>query len=102
MLFVDLDYFKNINGAIGNLTGDRVIQIAGKRLQTCVSEQGAVVHVGGDEFSVILDDIYNEEEILAVAYNMLTALSDASQVDCKEILHQVAVASFYIREALKI
>jgi diguanylate cyclase (GGDEF)-like protein len=42
VLFVDLDYFKNINGAIGNLTGDRVIQIAGKRLQTCVSGQGAL------------------------------------------------------------
>ena len=61
-----------------------------------------VAHVGRDEFNVILDDIYDEEEILAVADNMLTALSDASQVDCKEILHQVAVASFYIREALKI
>jgi diguanylate cyclase (GGDEF)-like protein len=42
VLFFDLDYFKNINGAIGNLTGDRVIQIAGKRLQTCVSGQGAL------------------------------------------------------------
>ena len=74
----------------------------GKRLQTCVSEQGAVAHVGGDEFSVILDDIYNEEEILAVAGNMLIALSDAFQVDCKEILHHVAVASFHVWEALQI
>ena len=69
----------------------------GKRLQTCVSEQGAVAHVGGDEFSVILDDIYNEEEILAVAGNMLIALSDAFQVDCKEILHQIALTSSHIR-----
>jgi diguanylate cyclase (GGDEF)-like protein len=84
VLFVDLNYFKNTNDAISHLTGDRVIQ-------------GAVAHVVRDEFNVILDDIYDEEEILAVADNMLTALSDAFQVDCKEILHQIALTSSHIR-----
>lgn len=54
-------------------------------LQACVSEQDTVAHVSGDEFSVILDDIYDEEKISAVADNMLTALSAAFQTDGKEI-----------------
>lgn len=54
-------------------------------MQACVSEQDTVAHVSGDEFSVILDDIYDEEEISAVADNMLTALSAAFQTDGKEI-----------------
>ena len=72
-------------------------------LQACVSEQDTVAHVSGDEFSVILDDIYDEEKISAVANNMLTALSAAFQTGGKEIfLHQIALASHPIREALQI
>lgn len=85
VLFVDLDNFKNINDALGHLTGDRVIQIAGKRLMACVHDHDTVAHVGGDEFSVILDNIHDEKEISAIADKMLTALSGVFQIDGKEI-----------------
>lgn len=84
VIFVDLDNFKNINDAMGHLTGDQVIIAAGKRLMACVREQDTVAHVGGDEFSVLLDGI-DPTEIEDVAKCMLAALKDPFHVDHKEI-----------------
>jgi predicted signal transduction protein with EAL and GGDEF domain len=66
------------------LTGDQVIQIAGQRLTDCVRDQDMVAHVGGDEFSAILDGI-EESEIEAIAQSMLTRLSEPFHVEGKEI-----------------
>lgn len=84
VLFVDLDNFKNINDAMGHLTGDRVIQAAGKRLTACVREHDTVAHIGGDEFSVILDGI-EDSEIEEIAKSMLATLSESFQIEGKEI-----------------
>lgn len=84
VIFVDLDNFKNINDAMGHLTGNQVIIAAGKRLMTCVREQDTVAHVGGDEFSVLLDGI-DPTEIEDVAKCMLATLKDPFHVDHKEI-----------------
>ncbi|NQV98997.1 MAG: EAL domain-containing protein [Rhodospirillales bacterium] len=84
VLFVDLDNFKNINDAMGHLTGDQVIQAAGKRLTACARNGDTVAHVGGDEFSVILDGI-DEVDIEPFAQSMLTSLSLPYHVEGKEI-----------------
>ncbi len=85
VLFVDLDNFKNINDAMGHLTGDRVIQTAGERLLSCVSKKDTVAHLGGDEFSVILDDVQNDASIEDIAKQMLAALAKPFHVEGKEI-----------------
>ncbi len=84
VLFVDLDNFKNINDALGHVTGDQIIIAAGKRLTACARPHDTVAHVGGDEFSVILDAIKGTD-IEDVAKCMLTALSQPFHVDNKEI-----------------
>jgi PAS domain S-box-containing protein len=54
-MFVDLDNFKNINDAFGHTAGDEVIVKAGRRLEERIGNYGLVAHLGGDEFSIVVD-----------------------------------------------
>jgi len=85
IIFIDLDNFKNINDALGHVTGDRLIQAAGKRLGECVRAQDIVAHFGGDEFSIILDGINEDLEARGIAEKMRAALAAPFRVDGKEI-----------------
>lgn len=85
VLFVDLDNFKHINDAMGHAAGDVVLQLAGKRLESCVRTRDTVARLSGDEFTIILESVAEEEEVEVVATRMLRALSQPFHVDGKEL-----------------
>ena len=85
ILFVDLDNFKHINDAMGHAAGDVVLQLAGKRLESCVRGRDTVARLSGDEFTIILEGVAEEEEVEVVATRMLRALSQPFHVDGKEL-----------------
>lgn len=53
VLHIDLDDFKHVNDNFGHAAGDRVLQIASKRLQKHTASLGRVFRVGGDEFVIV-------------------------------------------------
>jgi diguanylate cyclase (GGDEF)-like protein/PAS domain S-box-containing protein len=57
VLFIDLDGFKQVNDRAGHDIGDRVLQIAAKRVIGSVRHQDLVARLGGDEFAVILTNL---------------------------------------------
>lgn len=85
VLFLDLDHFKNINDAMGHVTGDMVLQAVGRRLEDCVRDGDTVAHLSGDEFPIILRGVENRAEAEAMAAVILKRLSDPFFVDGREI-----------------
>ena len=85
VLFIDMDNFKHINDAMGHAAGDVVLQLAGKRLESCVRNRDTIARLSGDEFTVILESVNEEEEVEAVATRMLKALSQPFHVDGQEL-----------------
>src|SRR6185369_4958600 len=57
VIFLDLDYFKQINDSLGHAVGDRVLQLATRRLEASVRESDSVSRHGGDEFVVLLAEM---------------------------------------------
>ncbi|UCD85934.1 MAG: diguanylate cyclase [Deltaproteobacteria bacterium] len=54
LLFLDLDYFKNVNDTYGHTAGGKVLTETGRVLMSCVREVDSVVRYGGDEYTIIL------------------------------------------------
>lgn len=53
VLYIDGDYFKNINDEYGHDVGDEFLQLTSRILQNSIEDGDLVVRMGGDEFLVI-------------------------------------------------
>ena len=85
VLFIDLDHFKNINDALGHVTGDMVLQSVGKRLEDCLSEGDTVAHLSGDEFPILLNGIKDRAAAEDKARHFLREIAKPFVIDAKEI-----------------
>ena len=64
VLFVDLDGFKQVNDVHGHEAGDAVLVEAGRRLRTLVRTADTVSRYGGDEFTILAEEVGDEEAAL--------------------------------------
>ncbi|HIK38731.1 MAG: EAL domain-containing protein [Geminocystis sp.] len=67
VIFIDLDRFKNINDTLGHDVGDRFLQQVAIRLKNSLTSRDTIARWGGDEFTILLPEITNPEDVAIVA-----------------------------------
>ncbi|UTW04690.1 cache domain-containing protein [Amphritea atlantica] len=66
LIFLDLDFFKQINDTYGHGIGDQVLLVTARRLSDTVRAVDMVSRVGGDEFVVLLGNHSGEMQRTAI------------------------------------
>ena len=74
LIFLDIDFFKQINDSLGHAGGDEVLKEFGVRLKAAVRATDAVCRLAGDEFTIILEGVAGMDEIGPVADKILAAI----------------------------
>lgn len=81
VMFLDLDRFKNINDILGHAIGDQLLQGFAERLRGSIRSGDTVARWGGDEFTILLPQINNAEEVTKVAQRILQDLKPAFELN---------------------
>jgi diguanylate cyclase (GGDEF)-like protein len=80
LVFVDLDYYKEINDTLGHDKGDLLLKEVASRLSSSVRSTDTVARLGGDEFTVILSELHNAGDVVRTAQEILKKMSTPFQL----------------------
>lgn len=101
ILFVDLDRFKQINDSLGHEVGDSVLKIMAKRLLDTVRKEDTVSRLGGDEFTILIDDVKNVEDISTIAQKIIKVVSNPIYIESHTLYSSCSIGiSIYPDDAL--
>jgi PAS domain S-box-containing protein len=109
VLFIDIDRVKIVNDSLGHQAGDDLIIQVAKRVQQSLrlddlvtrsvilahpdwnTKDDTVARIGGDEFTVLLDDIRNVEDGVRVAERIQNSFKEPFQISGQDIFATVSI-----------
>jgi len=81
VLFLDLDRFKVVNDSLGHMMGDKLLTEVALRLQGVLRTEDTVARMGGDEFTILLQNVKGIGEATMVADRIQKELLRAVCID---------------------
>lgn len=85
LLFIDLDRFKNINDSLGHALGDEVLKTVSALISNSVRKDDTVCRLGGDEFTVILENISDGLSTFHVCEKIIEAFFHPLEIEQRQI-----------------
>lgn len=72
VFLIDLDNFKMVNDTFGHSFGDILLQKIAKKLKDCINDKCILGRISGDEFIVLVHDIYSLDTIDNLAEQIIS------------------------------
>jgi diguanylate cyclase (GGDEF)-like protein/PAS domain S-box-containing protein len=85
LIFFDLDGFKDVNDTLGHDVGDQLLCEVAGRLRECVRESDSLCRLGGDEFTVIIENAMLPADAIRAAERIVQALATPFQLSGHEV-----------------
>ncbi|WP_409250634.1 EAL domain-containing protein [Bacillus sp. SCS-153A] len=91
VMYVDMDGFKRVNDTLGHAIGDKLLIEISNRLLACIPKNYFVARIGGDEFSVIIEDMQTLEQTTSTAKKIISTLEVPYKLDGYELFVTASV-----------
>jgi len=100
VLFLDLDGFKMINDSLGHLVGDQLLVGVASRLEKCLRATDTVARLGdgfivarmgGDEFTVLLEDLKHPDDAKLAADRLMKAVTAPFMLGGREVFTSLSI-----------
>ncbi len=85
LVFLDLDGFKAVNDGLGHAAGDTVLQTMAERLRAGTRSSDLVARIGGDEFTVLVQNLARADDAALVARGLLDRIARPCKADNHEV-----------------
>jgi diguanylate cyclase (GGDEF)-like protein len=73
-LFIDIDWFKDVNEKLGEAAGDQLLSIVARRLENVVRQGDTVGRTGGDQFVVLVESEARNVRLDSLARRVMESL----------------------------
>ncbi len=80
VVFIDCDNFKNINDNLGHDVGDAVLKTVASRMQNNLRFTDTCSRLGGDEFTLILDNIKEKKDVIICLEHLVAEVKQPMEV----------------------
>ncbi|NDC64828.1 MAG: sensor domain-containing diguanylate cyclase, partial [Planctomycetia bacterium] len=92
VLWCDIDRFKGVNDSLGHAAGDAVLATLGERIRECLRTPADVGgRIGGDEVLVILDEVRDLDDAVAVAERLRRRAAEPIPFDAGTITATLSI-----------
>jgi diguanylate cyclase (GGDEF)-like protein/PAS domain S-box-containing protein len=85
LLFIDLNRFKVINDSFGHAVGDSLLKSVAERLRACLREPDVLCRLGGDEFTVLIENTKSKQNIIKVIDKILKQFVTPIVIEDREL-----------------
>lgn len=85
VIFIDLDFFKYINDALGHSFGDRLLKLVAARFKELLRASDTLARIGGDEFVIVLPDQENINHVPTLLERILQKISEPYEIEKHEL-----------------
>jgi diguanylate cyclase (GGDEF)-like protein len=85
VMLLDLDNFKSANDTYGHLQGDILLQVVTEKLRNSVRESDTVARMGGDEFTLIFENVSGTDDAEGLARKVLAVFEQPFQFGGHEL-----------------
>ncbi|WP_166178451.1 sensor domain-containing protein [Rubrobacter tropicus] len=91
VLFVDLDNFKVVNDSLGHEVGDLLLVVLAERLRRCLRPEDTLARFGGDEFTVLVEDVGDPVDAVQVAERITAELRRPFSLEGRELFASASI-----------
>ena len=91
VLFIDIDDFKVVNDCYGHATGDLLIKEVSNRLRACMRSDGTIARMGGDEFTILVEDVNDPSDAIRVAERIQSSFTRPFLLEGLEIFKSTSI-----------
>ena len=86
LLVFDLDKFRKVNDSMGHEVGDLLLCKMAERIRNVGRKQDTVYRLGGDEFSIIIENTNDIHTITTIAKNILGTIAEPIKLKNQELV----------------